>query len=104
MAELALGGIELAIRPRTRPSQCRHETRLTVTAAGVERSICETCGHIGVSFTFELSGPVTREHFARPADEELEPEVEVTTPFATEESLGVRRRSHADRGQLLLTA
>lgn len=106
MAELALGGIELAIRPRTRPGECRHETCLTVSAAGVERSICETCGHIGVSFTFEMSGPVTREHFARPADAECEPEVEVeaTTPFASEERLGVRRRTHADPGQLLLSA
>ena len=104
MAELALGGIELAIRPRTRPAQCQHETRLTVTAAGVERSICETCGHIGVRFTFELAGPVTREHFARPADEGLEPEVERSTPFATEERLGVRRRNPADQERLLLSA
>lgn len=104
MAELALGGIELAIRPRTRPAQCRHETCLTVASSGVERSICETCGHISVRFTFELSGPVTRAHFARPADEELEPEVETSTPFATEERLGVRRRTHADPGQLLLSA
>lgn len=108
MAELALGGIEVAIRPRTRPAECAHETCLTITAAGVERSICETCGHISVRFLSELSGPVTREHFARPADECLEPDQLLDhvneTPFATEERLGLRRRDHHDRERLFLTA
>lgn len=104
MAELALGGIEVAIRPRTRPGQCLHEATLSVIASGVERSICETCGHISVSFVSEVSGPVTRRHFARPADEGLEPDILVANPFADEERLGVRRREHADPRRLLLTA
>ena len=102
MAELALGGIEVAIRPRTRPDQCRHESTLTVTATGVSRSICETCGHISVSFVSEVSGPVTRRHFARPADEGVEPDILTISPFADEERLGVRRREHADTRRLLL--
>ncbi len=104
MAELALGGIELAIRHRTRPGECHHPSALTICSAGVERSICETCGHISVSFLSEVSGPVTRRHFARPADEGLEPEDIEISPFAEEERLGVRRRSRSHQTPLQLTA
>jgi hypothetical protein len=103
MAELALGGIELAIRHRIRPGECIHDTVLTVCAAGVERAICETCGHISVSFPSEVSGPATRDHFARPADAASTADEVPDYPFADEERLGVRRRDHADPG-LLLTA
>jgi hypothetical protein len=100
MAELALGGIELAIRPR--PRQCLHETTISVTAAGVQRSICETCGHISVRFLTEMSGPVYRSRFARPADDAMAtPEA---NPFAEEEHLGLRRRESPDPESLLLTA
>ena len=100
----------MAIRPRTRPAECAHDACLSVNAAGVERSICEICGHISVRFLSELSGPVTRAHFARPADEgvELEPEQLLDhvneTPFATEERMGLRRRDSTDRERLFLTA
>lgn len=95
----------MAIRPRIRSGQCPHEVRLAVTAAGVERSICETCGHISVQFVSEMSGPVTREHFARPADGILdEPDDTPRTPFALEERLGVRRRDRVDHKSLLLSA
>jgi hypothetical protein len=81
-----------------------HGTTLSVIAAGIERSICETCGHISVSFVSEVAGPVTRRHFARPADEGLEPDPLTVSPFADEERLGVRRREHADPQRLLLIA
>lgn len=103
MAELALGGIELAIRHRVRPGECPHDSVLTISAAGVERSICETCGHISVNFPSELSGPVTRRHFARPTDE-VQAALEVSdNPFAEEERLGIRRRAHSG-ADLKLTA
>jgi hypothetical protein len=95
MAELALGGIELAVRHRIRPGDCSHYTVLTVYAAGVERSICETCGHISVTFSSEISGPVTRDHFARPADLAGAVDEIPEYPFADEERLGVRRRDHS---------
>lgn len=102
MAELVLGGIEVAIRPLTRPGQCAHPTSLSVIAAGIERRICETCGHLSISFVSEVSGPVTRSHFARPADE-LPPEVEVVFyPFSDVEGLGVRRRSRVNPVALLI--
>lgn len=102
MAELALGGFELAIRPRPRAGQCLHETTLAVTAAGVQRAICETCGHISVRFLRELEGPVFRNRFSRPADEAVESPV--SNPFADEARIGVRRREHTDPQTLLLTA
>lgn len=101
MAELALGGFELAIRPRPRPGACLHETSLSVTAAGVRRSICETCGHISVRFVTELSGPVYRNLFSRPADEAVESPL--VNPFADEARFGVRRRN-PDDPDLLLSA
>jgi hypothetical protein len=102
MADLALGGIELALRARPRSGQCLHESNLSVAAAGVERSICENCGHISVVFLTEMSGPVYRRKFARPADEAADSPL--CNPFAEEERLGVRRREHAAPGSLLLTA
>jgi hypothetical protein len=102
MADLALGGIELALSARPRGGHCLHETTLSVAAAGVERSICESCGHISVVFLTELSGPVYRKRFARPADEAADSPL--YNPFAEEERLGVRRREHAAPGSLLLTA
>lgn len=98
MAELALGGIELEIRHRGRSGECPHDTAITVSAAGVQRSICENCGHISVNFSAVVSGPVTRGHFARPADEAHAAEEPVEeNPFAEEEKLGVRRRGQRDR-------
>lgn len=102
MAELALGGFELAIRPRPRAGQCLHETMLAVAASGVQRAICETCGHISVRFLSELEGPVFRSRFARPADEAAGSPL--SNPFADEARLGVRRREHTDPETLLLTA
>lgn len=101
MAELALGGIELAIRQRVRPGECAHETVISVSTAGIQRCICETCGHISVSFEPVVSGPATRGHFARPADETFSPTEPVESPFADVERLGVRRRGHSDPLELI---
>lgn len=102
MAELALGGIELAIRQRPRLGECAHDTALSVVAAGVERSICETCGHISVRFLTEMEGPIFRNRFARPAD--LAAESLMTNPFSEEPRLGVTRRQRPGQPDLLLTA
>lgn len=106
MAEMALAGIEVTIRSKTRPRECPHEAALAILAAGVERSICETCGHISVSFVARVSGPVSRDHFARPADEGLCEDLIIDdhSPFADQERIGVRRRENASPEGLLLTA
>jgi hypothetical protein len=101
MAELALGGIELAVRPRARSGQCLHDTNLAVVAAGVERRICEDCGHLSIGFVSEVSGPVRRGHFSRPADDLIGSGDAVFYPFSDVEWYGVRRRSHPDPATLL---
>lgn len=101
MAELALGGLELALRQRARTGPCAHDNELSVTAAGVHRSICEECGHISVRFVSEVSGPIYRSRFSRPADGEETPQ---DSPFADEPRMGVRRRESTDQLSLLLIA
>lgn len=97
-----MGGMELALRPRARSGQCAHDTTLSVTAAGVHRSICETCGHISVRFVSEASGPVYRSRFSRPADEGSESPQD--NPFVEEARLGVQRRERDNQESLLLSA
>ncbi len=102
MAELALGGFELVFRPRPDSGQCLHDSVLAVSASGVRRAICETCGHISVRFIAEMEGPVSRHRFARPADEAAgSPQA---NPFAEEARIGVRRRDQIDPENLLLSA
>ncbi|MEX1124564.1 MAG: hypothetical protein WD895_01965 [Acidimicrobiia bacterium] len=49
-------------------SDCPHTETLITTTAGVERIVCESCGHLSFHFPEVLSGPVHRRWFARPAD------------------------------------
>lgn len=70
MAELALGGIQIAVGSK-RPAigTCAHTDTLSTLSMGIERVVCETCGHLSVHFHNSLTGPIDRERFARPADE-----------------------------------
>jgi hypothetical protein len=36
--------------PRLFGAPCRHEKAMVVRAAGMERIVCESCGHISFSF------------------------------------------------------
>jgi hypothetical protein len=74
MAEIAMGGIHVAVSTkRIAGKECPHAETLITTTAGVERIVCETCGHLSFSFPEALSGPVHRRWFARPADQIEEP-------------------------------
>jgi hypothetical protein len=71
MAEIALGGIQVAVgakRVRQTAKVCQHTETLITATAGLERIVCETCGHLSFNFPDVLSGPVHRRWFARPAD------------------------------------
>ena len=75
MAEIALGGIQVAVgakRVRQAAKVCQHTETLTTATAGLERIVCETCGHLSFNFPEVLSGPVHRRWFARPADRVVE--------------------------------
>ena len=71
MAEIALGGIQVAVgakRVRQAAKVCPHTETLITATAGLERIVCEACGHLSFNFPEVLSGPVHRRWFARPAD------------------------------------
>lgn len=67
MAEIALGGLHVAVT-RTSPAVCRHEQTLTTITCGLQRIVCERCGHVSVRYIRPLAGPIDRRRFARQAD------------------------------------
>lgn len=54
------------VRPKR--SGCSHPRSISVRSAGLERSVCERCGHMSFVFLEESSGNVDREKFARAID------------------------------------
>lgn len=59
----------LGTKAKVNQARCAHSLTLSITAAGVERTVCETCGN--VSFKFDDTKPaadVQREMFARDVD------------------------------------
>jgi hypothetical protein len=67
MAEIALGGLHVEVK-RTRPGLCMHEETLTTITCGLQRIVCESCGHVGVRYIRPIAGPIDRRRFARQAD------------------------------------
>lgn len=45
-----------------------HEETLTTITCGLQRIVCESCGHVGVRYIRPLAGPIDRRRFARQAD------------------------------------
>lgn len=58
---------------RKDPETCTHATTIAVTATGIERIICESCGHVSVRFLDDLISEAERDAFAREADDSTEP-------------------------------
>lgn len=48
--------------------RCSHEATVSVRMSGLERVVCERCGHVTVRYLSALSGSVDRSRFAREAD------------------------------------
>jgi len=67
MAEIALGGLRVAVK-KTRPDLCRHEETLTTITGGLQRIVCESCGHLSIRYIRPIAGPIDRRRFARQAD------------------------------------
>lgn len=57
--------------PRTHPKHrdCTHYDTVNVICNGLERVICEQCGHVTIRYESMISGDVTRSQFPRRADE-----------------------------------
>jgi hypothetical protein len=51
-------------------AQCDHAHTVTVRNAGIERSVCETCGHVSFRAEEGLSGNVERRKFEREVERE----------------------------------
>jgi len=58
-----LGGIR-----KTDPAKCSHTETIAVTSAGIERIVCESCGHVSFSIQIESNADIEREMFARSID------------------------------------
>jgi hypothetical protein len=58
-----------------RPDQakCSHAETAAVRSTGIERIVCEACGHVSFSFQTESDAEIEREMFARPIDFSQEP-------------------------------
>lgn len=46
-------------------AECRHEPTVTVRNSGIERTVCEQCGHVSIRALDELTGEVSRRQFER---------------------------------------
>lgn len=55
-----------------RRRRCSHRVTVSVRSTGVERVVCEECGHVSVHFLTDLDGEIERTSFARPIDREEE--------------------------------
>jgi hypothetical protein len=58
------------LRRMRRQDRCAHAVALTVQSIGIERVVCEACGHVSVHFLGGLTGEVDRDRFARPIERE----------------------------------
>jgi hypothetical protein len=48
--------------------RCEHSQRVTIRGGGVERAVCESCGHVSINAPQGLSGRVDRAKFRRVVD------------------------------------
>ena len=47
---------------------CSHQSTVTVITGGLERVICEDCGHVTIRYESMISGDLDRSMFSRDAD------------------------------------
>lgn len=58
-----LGGHRKPVQAR-----CMHPQTMSITSAGIDRIVCEACGHVSFTDTTELTSEIGREMFARPVE------------------------------------
>jgi len=64
--------MNIGFNNRINTETCAHSATIVVNSSGLDRSICESCGHVSVSFNTDITGEVSRSAFAREADERHE--------------------------------
>ena len=50
---------------RSNPENCSHSGAITVRSTGIERIVCETCGHVSIRFETAANDEFQRDVFAR---------------------------------------
>lgn len=50
---------------RSASTICAHQQTVSVRAAGIERVVCESCGHMSFSIAGDLVGSPSRDQFER---------------------------------------
>jgi hypothetical protein len=58
------------LRRIRRQDRCAHRVTVKVQTSGIEREVCEACGHVSVRVVAGLSGDLDRDRFARPIERE----------------------------------
>lgn len=58
--------LQLRIRKQ---DPCQHASNISVLAGGIERHICESCGHVSFKFADQGADEIDRDRFARAIDQ-----------------------------------
>lgn len=77
-----------------RPDQenCSHSKTITISTSGLDRNVCEMCGHVSMTFTSDLEGDIDRNVFARQADEPSQDIVYEAQPIDEPQTNGGTRK------------
>lgn len=60
------GGLQMFVRKgRLTAAECGHPRIVTVRNSGIERTVCESCGHVSFRGLEGLSGTADRSQFGR---------------------------------------
>ena len=54
------------------PDVCSHKSTVSVRSAGMERTVCETCGHLSFVFLDDVPESIDRGNFSRRTDRLVE--------------------------------
>jgi len=59
------GGFQMFARKGRSARECAHSTTINVRNSGIERTVCESCGHVSFRGLEGLSGRADRRQFER---------------------------------------
>ncbi len=75
MGDIQWGGIQLQLGGRLRAwrrARCKHPRRIVVRTAGLERTVCESCGHVSFEARADPLNKVKRSDFARASEADVD--------------------------------
>lgn len=58
---------------RLAPAGCEHPNIVTIRNSGIERTVCESCGHVSLRGLEGLSGTADRSQFGRIVERSRQP-------------------------------